>query len=444
MDYLDELSRFVVDTKFKDLSDEAVAAVREVTLDTVGAIIAGSKEAENSAFARLVAQRSGSPTSTILGLGLKAEPMLATLVNSTAGVALEMDEGNRFGGGHPAIHTLPGTLAVAEELGSTGKRFIEAVLVGYEVESRMGGATKPRENVHSHGHWGAIGTAASVAKLHECSPAEVRDIINLAASMSPANTWATAFSGATIRNLYPGRSGLHGVLAYHLHTCGFTGLNDAPSDIFNTIIGDSFDKGAVIENLGVEYRIQKNYFKLHACCRFNHPAVDAVLSAALSRNFGVEEVESIHVSVPTMLDGMLGEYPNNMLAAKFNVPYAVAVAVIFGKADTTVFRPRVIADKNVKEMAGRVIVEIDATLIDGQILPKTIASIHLKNGDTLSGETRLVRGDYANPIQRDELERKFDFLTKPILGAERCSLFKSKISNLENIEDVRSLTNILS
>ncbi len=41
-DYLDSLSAFVADTCFGELPDDAVAAVKDVTLDTIGAIIAGS------------------------------------------------------------------------------------------------------------------------------------------------------------------------------------------------------------------------------------------------------------------------------------------------------------------------------------------------------------------------------------------------------------------
>ena len=41
---------------------------------------------------------------------MKSDSLLATFTNATAGVALEMDEGNRLGGGHPAIHVVPGAL----------------------------------------------------------------------------------------------------------------------------------------------------------------------------------------------------------------------------------------------------------------------------------------------------------------------------------------------
>jgi 2-methylcitrate dehydratase PrpD len=101
-----------------------------VTLDTLGAILAGSRLAENARLADVVAERSGSRAATLVGRARKAEPLLAALANGTAGVSLEMDEGNPWGGGHPAIHVLPATLAVAEELGVDGRRFIEALVAG--------------------------------------------------------------------------------------------------------------------------------------------------------------------------------------------------------------------------------------------------------------------------------------------------------------------------
>ena len=67
----------------------------------------------------------------------------------------------------------------------------------------------------------------------------------------------------------------------------------------------------------------------------------------------------------------------------------------------------------------------------------------IQNGQMFTGETRLVRGDYANPIQRDELVEKFDFLTDQSLGRDQCEKFKSMMFHLEDSEDIRSLINIL-
>src|SRR5262249_20357111 len=264
----------------------AVDAAKLVLLDTPGAIVAGSAEPENVALAKLAAARMSQGTATLIGRRAKADPFWAALTNATAGVALEVDEGNRLGGGHPAIHVVPGALAVAEERGLDGRRLLERLVAGCEVGSRIGGAPTVRANVHSQGRWGTISTAVAVARLGEAPAERVRAIINLAASMSPANTWTPALEGATIRNLYPGRSAFQGMLAVDLQRCGFTGLDDAPSDVYGTLLADAFDESAAVAGLdalaraGAErerYRIEQNYFKLHACCRFNHFALDAVM-----------------------------------------------------------------------------------------------------------------------------------------------------------------------
>ena len=436
-DYLDELARFVAGTTFEDLSNGALDAARDVTLDTLGAITAGMEEPENARLASWVAGNMLPAVSGVLATPYRASPMAAALVNATAGVALEMDEGNRFGGGHPAIHVLPGLLAVAEETGASGSEFITALVVGYEITSRLGGATAPRPNVHSHGHWGAPGTAAAIARLRGWSAEDIRGVINLAASMSPANTWTNAFEGATVRNLYPGRSSMQGVLAVDLYQCGFAALPDAPSDVYGSILGESFDQEAAVAGLGGEYRIQQNYFKLHACCRYNHATLDAVVDAMAGASITAGEVEAVTVDVPWMLDGMLGGYPQNMLAAKFNVPYAVAAALVTGRTDITVFRPEVIAQPSVRTIFDRVSVRVgNAPRQQAASSPSAGVEIKTMNGDTRTATVESIRGDYGSPIPHSDIVDKFKFLVEPVLGRSRT---ESAIECIESIEKIDNM-----
>src|SRR5206468_9054260 len=233
----------------------------------------------------------------LLGDRGKSDAFWAALTNATAGVALEVDEGSRLGGGHPAIHVVPAALAVAEERRLDGRRLLESVVAGYEVGSRIGGATTARANVHSHGTWGTISTAVAVAKLGGASAETVRAVMNLAASMSPANTWTPALEGATIRNLYPGRSAWQGLLAVELQACGFTSLDDAPSDVYGTILADAYDPKLAVAGLdalgrGEPYRIEQNYYKLHACCRYNHFALDALATLRRDHRLAADDVAS--------------------------------------------------------------------------------------------------------------------------------------------------------
>src|SRR5262245_62591700 len=99
-EYLDRLARFAADVRFDALPAATVAAARLVLLDTVGAIVAGSAQPENTRLARLAASRARDGRAALLGHSARSDPFWAALVNATAGVALEMDEGNRLGGGH--------------------------------------------------------------------------------------------------------------------------------------------------------------------------------------------------------------------------------------------------------------------------------------------------------------------------------------------------------
>ena len=442
-DYLDTLAEFVSDTQYQDLSEDAVASVRDVVLDTIGAILAGSRLPENSKLAHQVAKRSGPATATVFGHPLKAEPMLATLVNATAGVGLEMDEGNRLGGGHPSIHVMPGALAVGEEMEVDGRRFIEAVLVAYEVESRIGAATTTRPNVHSHGHWGVIGTAVAIGKLKAYDAGQIRSLINVASGMSPANTWRPCFEGATIRNAYPGRSGLMGILAAHMYECGFTGVHDGPSDVFGTILGDSFDQDVTLEGLGDEYRIQQNYTKFHAACAITHPPIEAALAIRRQGEFLLEDVDTVELGLKRLLPEMVGEYPHNMLGAKFSLPYSIATALVKGTADVTDFYPDSIDDDRVRAMAAKVKVSLD-TESCGEDGPTARARVRMKNGHTLTSTVGIVPGDRKNPLPREALLNKFRFLTTDILSPQRTEeVIMLAGDHLQDLRDVKELTELL-
>src|SRR5439155_6192384 len=299
MDYLARLAGFACGIRLADLPASTVKASKLVLLDTIGAIVAGSALPENARLARMAANRAPHGLCTLAGHSARADSLLATFTNATAGVAFEMDEGNRLGGGHPAIHVIPGALAVAEEIGASGGRLLEVLVVGYEIGSRLGGATQARSNVHSHCTWVTISPAAAAARLHYLPTGQNRHALNLSASMSPANSWTPALEGATIRNAYPGRSGLEGILAVDLLRAGFTALEDAPSDVYGTILADRFDPEETVRGLGEDYRIELNYFKLHACCRMTHPALDAIMAMRAEAKLTAEQVARVRItSIP--------------------------------------------------------------------------------------------------------------------------------------------------
>ena len=446
-DYLDLLAVFVSETRWEDLSPSTIAAAKDVVLDTVGAVLAGSRQIENANFAKLAGKMSGAGNATVVGHADRVQPVWATMVNATAGVSLEMDEGNRLGGGHPSIHVTPGAIAVGEDLGRSGRDVLASIIVGYEVISRIGTATQVKAEVHSHGTWGTIGTAAATARLMGFDAGHTKTVMNLAMSMSPANTWTPCIEGATVRNLYPGRSGFQGIMAAHLSQCGYTAIADGPADLYRTFLGDGFDPEAVVDGLGApdEFRIQRNYFKLHACCLYNHPVLDAVQDLLREEPFAASDVKSIQVTAPTIAGIMDGPNPDNMLAAKFSIPYAVAAAVCYGRTDVTAFLPERVADADIRELAGRVSLGSDPEMnLRRYDYPSARVAVHMKDGRVRRAEVTSQRGDFSNPAGREELFGKFQLLSRDTLGDDGVQQVVDAVRVLDELSDVRQLTALLA
>ena len=445
-EYLQRLSEFVCGLRLQDLSPETRMAARTVVLDSIGAMVAGSRLPENRKLAGMAVRMSGTGDCTIIGHADPAGPMLASLANGTSGVALEVDEGNRLGGGHAAIHVIPPALAVAEEVRATGRQFLESIIAAYEVTSRVGTGTTVRPEVHSHGTWGTIGAAVGAAKLMGLGPAETSEAIGIAASMSPANTWTPCIEGATVRNLYPGRSAMQGIMAANLVECEFTGLRDGPADIYGTLLGQGFDAEAVVDGLGEPgpLRIQQNYFKLHACCLYNHPALDGMQHIVHRGEFGAADVKRIDVLAPPIASIMTDPAPPNMLAAKFSLPYALAAAVTLRSTDITAFYPDKLADKETLHLAERVIVAADPEMdLRRYDYPAARVTVSLHDGRILSESVVAHHGDHRNPAPPEELTRKFAFLTEDSLGGEGVQRVIETVERLEDLPDIRELTALL-
>ena len=444
-DYLDRLAEFAVETRLEDLDSLTVSAAKNVALDTIGAMLAGSRQPENANLAQLAADLGGDGKSTLLGSRARSQAMLAALANATAGVSLEVDEGTRLGGGHPAIHVIPAALAVGEEKASSGREVLESIIAGYEITSRIGGATTAKHEIHSHGTWGTIGSAVAAARLMGFDAPQMRQTINLAASMSPANTWTPCFEGATVRNLYPGRSNLQGILAANLSQCGFTAIQDGPSDLYGSVLGTGFDSQKAVDGLGQKgsYRIQQNYFKFHACCWYNHPVLDAVQSLQRQNEIVAGQVEQVRVSAPAMAMTMTNPEPGNMLSAKFSIPYAVAHALVAGNTDVFAFQPDRVADTGVQALARKVVIEPDPQMdLRRYDYPTAKVTLVLADGRSLHEDVVAHRGDFKNPAPQDELEAKFLSLSRDVLGQDGAMAVIETVGRMDTVENVNTLTEL--
>jgi len=406
MEYLNQLGAFGADLQYANLPQNVRQQLGWVLVDTLGAIVGGSAEPELRAMAQSVSHGNGA---TLVGLGVKASPMEAALINGTAGTFLEMDEGNRFSRGHPAIHVLPAVLALSETQGADAHRFLAALAVGYETGSRFGASAQLRDAIHVHGTWGTLGAAAGSARVFGADPSSMRESFNVASSMTIATSKKTMLQGGLVRNVYAGLSNSNGLLAAQLVRCGFQGEADGPASLFGEIVSERYDQVTLLRGLGEEWHLTQNYFKLHSCCRYNHGTLDALdILAERGTLPAAVDISSIEVTTYKYAAELTDPAPRNTLGAKFSVPFAVATRIVNGSSGLSSFTRDAIRNPDVLALASRVSIVEDPAMTARlpQERPARVRVFH-KNGQVHEVEVGVNRGDDTSPYTTQELSSKF-------------------------------------
>src|SRR5258706_1323509 len=219
-DYLTTLAEFACATRLADLPASLLERGRWIIADSVGAIAGGMQMPEMKAF--VAKHLAGKPPGAAAVIGGKAsgEPLDAALLNGTAGTWQEQDEGNLYAKGHPGIQVVPAVLAVAQANRLSGADALLALILGYEISARINRASNSRLAFHPHGTYGVLGAAVGVGKLKGYDPAQMRQLLNVAATCGVATSRNAILEGVTVRNIYTGMSRRSGQLACEMVECG--------------------------------------------------------------------------------------------------------------------------------------------------------------------------------------------------------------------------------
>src|SRR5262249_27015337 len=153
-----------------------------------------------------------------------------------------------------------------------------------------------------------------------------------------------------------------------------------------------------LTGLGETYRIEQNYFKFHACCRYNHFALEALSALRVRHRFSAEHVERVEVTTIPFGLRMADPEPDNMLAAQFSIPYAIPAALVLGVADVSAFTEAALADPRIVALARSVTISADPEMSPRRVdHPTARVRVVLSDGRTMEEAATVPRGDAANP-----------------------------------------------
>lgn len=390
-----------------------------ILADTIGAIVAGHREADVAAMTARHA-RGGVP---LLGAAAAALPPMAAFLTGLAGTAAELDEGNYPAGGHPAIHAIAPALAEAATRECTGEALLSACIAGYEAGARTGHAMRLRPAAHPHGTWGVIGAAAAVASLRGHDATRTQGALDLAASLGLATSATASLRGGSVRNVYAGAAAQNGLLAVDLAEAGITGEPGGIPVVFGQVIGEAWDQAAYEASAG-RWFILESFLKLQACCRETQGALEAVELLLAEAPIAPEMVAGIEVETFASASLLSERAAVAPIAGRFSIPFTVATRIVSGGAWIEAFSPAAIADSGTRALAAKVTVREDPALTARQPAERVCrVAVHLADGTVRRREVIGTPGDPDRPHPEAALRDKFRRCVEPGFGARWAELW---------------------
>lgn len=427
----------------------ARARALSAIIDTFGVALAGASE-ECARIVLEVLAQEGAGNCSVFGSRVRASAGGAALANGTAAHALDFDDMCFVSLAHPSAPLMAAALATAELTGASGHALLDAYVVGFELEARLGRVLNPahyQRGFHCTSTLGTLGAAAAVSRLLALDPPSVAHALGIAASMACG---LKENFGSMVKPLHAGLAARNGVLAGLLASGGMSASAralDGPQGYLFAMSAESNTLDAACADLGSHWELVQSGIavKLYPSCAATHPALDAVLDLRREHRFTAADIKAVEVEVDSITPTVLTHArPSSGLEGKFSMPFCVAAALTDGAVTLETFADDRVRDSRLVALLSRVVMRAEPEL-DGVAEPMTQVRVRiaLRDGRSLRREQSGARGHPGRPASEPELEAKFIACARRQLSEPRAREALTQLRALGARANVRSVLSSL-
>lgn len=423
-------------------------------IDTIGVTLLGATEPVVSVLQRALAGDVTEGNALVFGGNRRAGVLEAAFINGTASHAADYDDMAHAMGGHPSVTLVPGIFALGEALGSSGAQVLEAYVVGFEAECRIGRVVNPdhyERGWHPTSTLGVFGAAAAGARLLRLDINGTATALAIAASLAGG---IKANFGTMTKPLHVGQCVRNGLMAAQLAAGGFTGNPGAlehKQGYFATYDGlenVNIDKLLPQAGDGLEVEQESVGVKQFPCCGSTHPAIRAMLSL---RNQGLvpADIESIEIMTNRRrLPHTNNQFPQSALGAKFSIQYAAVRALVDGPPRLRHFEGESFLEPRVRELLDRTSVSAYSPTVHADAHEENnemAADISVKKRDgttvTMHAPHQLGRGG-KDPMSDEEIHEKFSDCAGRLLPKSQVDDSYAALQRLESCGNLDNITKL--
>jgi 2-methylcitrate dehydratase PrpD len=414
----ERLGQFVAASQWDALPHALRHEGKRSLLNFIGCAIGVAHTPPIDMAMHVLASLCGADRVTVLGRAERLDPLGAAFVNAVAGNLLDYDDTHLRTVIHPTAPVAPAALALAEQRGLSGAAMLHALVLGAEVECRIGNAVSPGHYArgwHITSTCGVFGSAAASAKLLGLDAHRTWHALGIAASQS-AGLVENLPSAA--KNVSVGNAARNGLFAALLAQQGCTA---APAAIEGALgwaraMGDEPAIGEAIYGLGERWEFLDNTYKPYPCGIVMHSVIDACLALRLDHAIAPADIAEIVVSGDQLLLDRGDRIVANDRDARVSIHHCAAVSFLFGAAGLKEFSEEAVHDPAVAALRAKTRARLNADSPRGA----ATAMVRTTDGRVLEATVLHARGSSERPLTDRDIEAKVRELVR--YGAFRGSV----------------------
>lgn len=441
------IARFMVDTSFDDIPKDAVRVAKELLLDCVGAMLGGPSTEPGRICINYARETGGTPEATVVGGGFRTSAQNAAFANGSLAHALELEAVGYWPGGNP-LTVLPVALLMTDKLHRTGKDVIEAVVVGYEVQGKIGMNSMGA----AHRGWGtltlfgALGAAATTAKALQLDLQKSRVALSLGCSQAGG---LYAQMGTMTHLIEAGFACRNGVTAGLLAQAGITSNPDileTTRGFAEVVVGEEVDLEKMRSNLGNPFYITSPgaFVKKYPFCFSSHRAIDAILAMVREHSIAYDDVKEVEAGVNLFRAQNL-RYPDPKTGdeARFSLQQCLGAAIMNRQVGLQDVTDAAAVDPRYRAARQKVRVVYHEEWPKGREYTSVPVTVRMTDGREYTRDVDAPSGGVNSPLTEEEQIARYRDLAGVTLTREQMDRVAELIMNLENVDDLTELYTLM-
>jgi 2-methylcitrate dehydratase len=434
-----DLAKFIVNATFGSISEEALTQLKIRLLDSIGTAIGAVEGPPVKALQDMISDFGGSELSTLIG-GRKTTPDRAALYNSGLVRYLDFNDSYLAKGEtcHPSDN-IGSILAAGEFADISGKEFLTALGVAYQVQCRLSDEAPVRDKGFDHTTQGSYAVAAGVAKALSLSEKKTANAIAIAGTALNALRVTRTGALSNWKGLAYPHTAFGATHAAFLAKYGITGppaVFEGNKGFMDSIAGD-FSIDWVNENLE---RVTDTIIKKYNAEIHSQSSIEGMIELKHDHGISADDVDEITIDIFDVAYHIIGggeEGDKTIVRTKeeadHSLQYMVAAALLDGQVMPEQYKQDRIESEDIQSLLKKVTVSPKQAFSDRfpDEMPSKL-TVRLKSGETYNIEKNDYEGFHTRPMSWETVNKKFSNLAKPYTSLELREQITALVNEFEH------------